>query len=214
MPARFSQGLKEDPRSGTIDPDDAVERAAAELVRPRPLTIVILLLGLWLFGVGEAALINAELGNTPWTVFAQGIADHSRLDIGGATILVGVLCSSAGSRSASGRASARSRTWSSSACARCDAVRVPHPGSLLPRILEAAAGIVIVGIGSAFYLTANSAGPARRLDDGHPPPLRLPDRVGARGDRSERALASASRSEEPSASRRSRSRSSSGIASR
>src|SRR5215210_1804711 len=33
----------------------------------------------------------ASLGNTPWTVLAEGIADHSRLGIGGATILIGAL---------------------------------------------------------------------------------------------------------------------------
>ena len=59
--------------------------------RPRPLTLGVLLLGLWLFGVGEAALIDAKLGNTPWTVLAEGVADHSRLDIGSATILISVL---------------------------------------------------------------------------------------------------------------------------
>jgi len=57
----------------------------------RPITLAILLFGLWLFGVGEAALVNSSLGNTPWTVLAEGIADHSRLDIGGATIFVSVL---------------------------------------------------------------------------------------------------------------------------
>src|SRR5215831_18086630 len=57
----------------------------------RPVTLAALFAGLWLFGVGESGLINSRLGNTPWTVLAQGIANHSRLDIGGATILVSVL---------------------------------------------------------------------------------------------------------------------------
>ncbi|MGA0092109.1 MAG: hypothetical protein ACO3JT_07230, partial [Candidatus Nanopelagicales bacterium] len=37
-----------------------------------PLTFVVLILGLWLFGTGEAMLVDATLGNAPWTVFAQG----------------------------------------------------------------------------------------------------------------------------------------------
>jgi len=41
---------------------------------PGVLPLVVLLLGLWLFGIGEAGLINAGLGNTPWTVLAQGDA--------------------------------------------------------------------------------------------------------------------------------------------
>ena len=130
--------------------------------KPRPLTIAILLLGLWLFGVGEAALINAELGNTPWTVFAQGIADHSRLDIGGATILVSVLV-------LVGWIPLRQRPGLGTVAnvlvigVSIDVMQslLPHPDSLPPRILEVAAGIVIIGIGSAFYLTAN-LGPGPR----------------------------------------------------
>ncbi len=130
--------------------------------KPRPLTIVILLLGLWLFGVGEAALINAELGNTPWTVFAEGIADHSRLDIGAATILVSVLV-------LVGWIPLRQRPGLGTIAnvivigVSIDVMRslLPHPGSLPPRILEAVVGIVIVGLGSAFYLTAN-LGPGPR----------------------------------------------------
>jgi uncharacterized membrane protein YczE len=132
------------------------------LLKPRLLTIGILLLGLWLFGVGEAALINAELGNTPWTVFAQGIADHSRLDIGGATILVSVLV-------LVGWIPLRQRPGLGTIAnvvvigVSIDVMQalLPHPDSLPPRILEAMAGIVIVGVGSAFYLTAN-LGPGPR----------------------------------------------------
>ena len=59
--------------------------------RPRLLTLAVLGFGLWLFGVGEAGLINARLGNTPWTVLAQGVSEHSPLDIGGATIVISVV---------------------------------------------------------------------------------------------------------------------------
>ncbi len=59
--------------------------------RPRLLTLAVLGLGLWLFGVGEAGLINAGLGNTPWTVLAQGVAVHSPLDIGSATIVTSIV---------------------------------------------------------------------------------------------------------------------------
>src|SRR4051812_50192233 len=59
--------------------------------RPRVLTLAVLVFGLWLFGVGEAGLINARLGNTPWTVLAQGVSEHTPLDIGGATIVISVV---------------------------------------------------------------------------------------------------------------------------
>src|SRR4051812_48454324 len=60
-------------------------------LRQRISTLGVLACGLWLFGTGEAGLVNAKLGNTPWTVLAQGLADHSRLDIGGATVAVSIV---------------------------------------------------------------------------------------------------------------------------
>jgi uncharacterized membrane protein YczE len=118
--------------------------------------------GLWLFGVGEAALVNARLGNTPWTVLAEGIADHSRLDIGGATILVSVLV-------LLGWIPLRQRPGLGTVAnvvvigVSLDVMRavLPHPASIPGRALEAAAGIVTIGVASAFYLTAN-LGPGPR----------------------------------------------------
>jgi uncharacterized membrane protein YczE len=43
--------------------------------------------GLVLFGVALAALVQAELGLDPWTVFQQGLADHTGMTIGTATIV-------------------------------------------------------------------------------------------------------------------------------
>lgn len=80
--------------------------------RPRLVTLAVLGFGLWLFGVGEAGLINARLGNTPWTVLAQGVSGHSPLDIGGATILISVVVLLGWIPFVSSPGSARSRTWS------------------------------------------------------------------------------------------------------
>jgi len=64
---------------------------------PRPLnffpalrTFVLLCVGLVLFGVGEALLINAGVGVSPWTVFSQGVANTSGLGIGMSTFFIGV----------------------------------------------------------------------------------------------------------------------------
>lgn len=61
---------------------------SAELWRPGPLRLALLLAGLWLFGTGEALIVSAELGNSPWTVLAEGVAENSALEIGGATIVI------------------------------------------------------------------------------------------------------------------------------
>ena len=43
--------------------------AAAQLTR--------LLIGLWIFGTGDALLVIAKLGNSPWTVFAAGVGEQT-----------------------------------------------------------------------------------------------------------------------------------------
>jgi uncharacterized membrane protein YczE len=119
-------------------------------------------LGLWLFGIGEAALVNARLGNTPWTVLAQGLANHTRLDIGGATIVVSVVV-------LLGWMPLRQRPGVGTIAnvivigIAIDVMTrlVPRPDALAARGGEAAAAIVIIGIGSALYLTAN-VGPGPR----------------------------------------------------
>jgi uncharacterized protein len=60
----------------------------AELWRPGPLRFAILIGGLWLFGTGEALIVASELGNSPWTVLAEGVAKNTLFDIGGATIAI------------------------------------------------------------------------------------------------------------------------------
>jgi uncharacterized membrane protein YczE len=128
----------------------------------RPITLAALLFGLWLFGVGEAALVNSSLGNTPWTVLAEGVANHSRLDIGGATILLSVLV-------LVGWIPLRQLPALGTLAnvvvigVSLDVMRavLPRPGSVPTRGLEAAAGIVTIGVASAIYLTAN-LGPGPR----------------------------------------------------
>jgi uncharacterized protein len=58
---------------------------------PRPLQAVSLVAGQWLFGTGEAMLVAAHLGNSPWTVFAQGTAMRTHLSIGLMTNIIGAL---------------------------------------------------------------------------------------------------------------------------
>ena len=129
---------------------------------PGLLPLVVLVLGLWLFGIGEAGLINAGLGNTPWTVLAQGVAKHSPLDIGGATIAISVVV-------LLGWIPLRQRPGIGTVAnvivigLSLDVMRhvLPHPDALAARLLEAGLAILAVGVASALYLTAN-LGPGPR----------------------------------------------------
>jgi uncharacterized membrane protein YczE len=130
--------------------------------RPRLVTLAVLLGGLWLFGIGEAGLINARLGNTPWTVLAQGVANHSPLDIGGATIAISVVV-------LLGWIPLRQQPGIGTVAnvvvigLSLDVMRhvLPHPDALPARLLEAGLAILAVGVASALYLTAN-LGPGPR----------------------------------------------------
>lgn len=136
--------------------------AARPTWRPRALTFLVLLAGLTLFGIGEGALIAANLGNTPWTVLAQGVARRTPLDIGFATIAISLIV-------LLGWIPLRQRPGLGTVMnvlviglALDGAARwLPHPHDLFVQIAQALAGIAIVGVGSAFYLTAN-LGPGPR----------------------------------------------------
>src|SRR5262245_41023424 len=52
---------------------------------------VSLVLGLFLFSAGIVALLESELGLSPWDVLNQGISDHTSLSFGTANIVVAVL---------------------------------------------------------------------------------------------------------------------------
>ena len=58
--------------------------------RPKPSTLLILCVGLWIFGTGDAVIVAAGVGNTPWTVLAEGIALMTDRTIGQATFFVSV----------------------------------------------------------------------------------------------------------------------------
>ena len=44
-------------------------------LRPNPVSFVMLVIGLAMFGLGEAVLIAAGVGVSPWTVLAQGVSE-------------------------------------------------------------------------------------------------------------------------------------------
>ena len=64
---------------------------AASRWRPGPGRLAQLLVGLWLFGTGEGLIVLAGLGNSPWTVLAQGVSVQTPLSIGAATIVISAI---------------------------------------------------------------------------------------------------------------------------
>lgn len=50
-----------------------------------------LVVGLVIFGAGLGVVVQGSNGQGPWTVFHEGVAEHSPLSIGTATIATGIL---------------------------------------------------------------------------------------------------------------------------
>lgn len=130
--------------------------------RSRPGTFVVLILGLWLFGTGEAMLVDATLGNAPWTVFAQGISVRTGITIGLATFFtsVVVLLMWIPLREKPGLGTIANAIVIALALQVMIGV-LPTPESLGWRLAQVIGGIALVGLGSGLYLTTN-LGPGPR----------------------------------------------------
>jgi uncharacterized membrane protein YczE len=132
------------------------------LWRPTPAQLARLLPGLWIFGTGEACLVHARLGNSPWTVLAEGVSKHTPLEIGGATVVISfaVMLLWIPLRQRPGFGTVMNAVVIGVAI---DVMLplLPGPGGLSWRYAYVFAGIALVAIGSGFYLTAR-LGPGPR----------------------------------------------------
>ena len=132
------------------------------LWRPTPAQLARLLPGLWIFGTGEACLVHARLGNSPWTVLAEGVSKHTALAIGGATIVISflVLLLWIPLRQRPGLGTVMNALvigWAIDVMLPV----LPGPGPYVARLAFVGVGIALVGIGSGLYLTAR-LGPGPR----------------------------------------------------
>lgn len=144
--------------------------------RPTATALVALLAGLWLFGTGEAALVAAGIGVSPWTVLAQGISRSVGIDLGVATFWVSLAVLSLWwpLRRRPGLGTVLNIVVIAIALDVMVPV-FPKPTSPLLQVVEALLGVGIVGAGSAFYITSNlGPGPRDGLMTG------LHDRTGVR----------------------------------
>jgi uncharacterized membrane protein YczE len=123
---------------------------------------VVVVVGQWIFGTGEALLVASGLGVAPWTVLAQGLSQRLPIPLGAATLLVSVLVLLLW---------IPLREWPGLGTI-CNAIVIatalqvmvsviPAPDAPAVRLAFVMAGIAVIGIGSGLYLTAN-LGPGPR----------------------------------------------------
>ena len=131
-------------------------------LKPKNKTLTYLVLGLILFGLGETLLIAAGVGVSPWTVLAQGISVQTEYSIGVTTFIVSiiVLCIWIPLKQKPGIGTILN-TIIISIVIDLSLPHLPSPEIFVFQILQVIIGVLIVGLGSGFYLIAN-LGPGPR----------------------------------------------------
>ena len=130
--------------------------------KPKLTTLIMLVIGLFLFGLGEAIIIGSGSGVSPWTVLAQGISSKTDLSIGVATFLISIfiLIFWVPLKQIPGIGTILNAIIIASAIDLTLGF-IPKPELIYLKILQASFGILIVGIGSGIYLASN-LGPGPR----------------------------------------------------
>jgi uncharacterized membrane protein YczE len=125
-------------------------------------SVLAVLTGLWLLGTGEATLLDAGIGVSPWTVLAQGLGRQIGESVGTATVIVGiaVLIAWIPLRERVGFGTLANSVVVGVAI---DSMRpaLPSPTTPAAQVAQVLVGIAFFGVGSALYLTAN-LGPGPR----------------------------------------------------
>ena len=130
--------------------------------KPKLTTLIMLVIGLFLFGLGEAIIIGSGSGVSPWTVLAQGISSKTALSIGMATFLISIfiLIFWVPLKQIPGIGTILNAIIIASAIDLTLGF-IPKPELIYLKIFQASFGILIVGIGSGIYLASN-LGPGPR----------------------------------------------------
>ena len=131
-------------------------------LKPKSLTVFYLTLGLTIFGLGEGLLIVSYSGASPWSVLAQGISLNIDLSIGLVTFIVSVCTLSLWFflKQKPGIGTVFNIIIIA-AMIDLTIFLFVTPETYLGKLLMAVFAVLLVGLGSGFYLIAN-LGPGPR----------------------------------------------------
>tara|TARA_B100000686_G_C16362632_1_gene748502 strand:+ start:71 stop:733 length:663 start_codon:yes stop_codon:yes gene_type:complete len=131
-------------------------------LKPKIKTLIYLIFGLILFGLGETLLITASIGVSPWFVLHQGLSIKTGYSIGVTTFIVSiiVLFFWIPLKQKPGIGTILN-TILISIVIDVSLPHLPYPKELVFQLLQVIIGVLIVGFGSGFYLIAN-LGPGSR----------------------------------------------------
>ena len=115
---------------------------------------LLLIFGLTVFGIGEAFLVVTSLGNSLWVVLSEGISLNSNLNIGQATFFVSlmVLFFWIPLKQKPGFGTLANIVVIAAAI-ELGLLIIPEVNNLALKVFYVLFGILLVGIGSALYIT-------------------------------------------------------------
>lgn len=127
-----------------------------------PLRVAILFFGLSIFGLGDALLVQSNIGNAPWTVFAEGLSLKTGWTLGFSTFIISifVLLAWIPLRERPGFGTL-SNIVLIATFIQVGVSIFPEQDSHLGGVLYVLGGIALVGIGSSLYITCG-LGPGPR----------------------------------------------------
>ncbi len=131
-------------------------------VRPKVKTLIFLIFGLFLFGLGETLLLASGGGVSPWTVLAEGLSIYTSYSIGWCTIWVsiGVLIIWIPLKQKPGIGTILNAIIIAIVL-DVALPYLPNPENYGLKMLQIIIGVLITGLGSGFYLISN-LGPGPR----------------------------------------------------
>ena len=131
-------------------------------LKPKKITFFYLVCGLILFGLGETLLVTANIGVSPWFVLHQGLSIKTGYTIGITTFIVSVivLLFWFPLKQKPGIGTILNAILIS-VVIDLSLPFLPKPDIFLLQLVQVIFGLLIIGIGSGFYLAAN-LGPGPR----------------------------------------------------
>ena len=131
-------------------------------LRPPAVSFGMLVVGLFLFGLGEAMLVAAGVGVSPWTVFAEGLVIQTGWSLGFATLIISlaILALWIPLKRVPGVGTVMNALIIAGVL-EFVLPWLPTFNALAGQVVYAIAGVLVTGIGGAIYLISN-LGPGPR----------------------------------------------------
>ena len=120
----------------------------------KPLRVFFLFFGLFIFGLGDAFVIQSNIGNGPWSVLAQGVSQNLRTTMGWSTFAISavVLLAWIPLREKPGFGTFSNLVIIAIAI-QIGVDVVPLQSSFLAGLLICLLGIAMIGVATALYIT-------------------------------------------------------------